>query len=98
VYHTRHGRTRTKLFSTYTLYTTRTGTALAGPLEVVLNLVAYKFSTVFLAAAKSRMLELLAFDEYYRFDTSACASAIKRGSLYRTRASRSIKTAVFIES
>ena len=28
-------------------------------------------STVFLVAAKSRMLELLAFDEYCRFDTSA---------------------------
>jgi hypothetical protein len=28
-------------------------------------------STVFLAATKSRTLELLAFDEYCRFDTSA---------------------------
>jgi hypothetical protein len=28
-------------------------------------------------------LEPLAFDEYCRFDTSACASAINRGSLTR---------------
>jgi len=45
---------------------------------------------------KSWTLELLSFDEYCRFDTSACASAIKRGSLYRTCASRNIKTAIFI--
>jgi hypothetical protein len=54
--------------------------------------------TVPMTGRKSRTLELLAFDEYCRFDTSACASAIKRGSLYRTCASRSIKTAIFIES
>jgi hypothetical protein len=53
--------------------------------------------TVPMTKRKSHTLELLAFDEYCRFDTSACASAIKRGSLYRTCASRSIKTAIFIE-
>ena len=46
----------------------------------------------------SRTLELLAFNEYCRFDTSARAGRIKRGSLYTPRASRSIKTAIFIES
>jgi hypothetical protein len=46
----------------------------------------------------SRTLELFAFDEYRRFDTSACASEIKRGSLYFTGASKSNKTAIFIES
>jgi hypothetical protein len=46
----------------------------------------------------SRTLEPLAFDEYCRFDTSAFAGGIKRGSLYPTCESRSIKTAVFIES
>jgi hypothetical protein len=56
------------------------------------------FPTVFLATAKSRTLELLAFDEYSRFDTSAFAGDIKRGSLYIPCESRSIKTAVFIES
>jgi len=45
-----------------------------------------------LAAAKSRTLELLAFDEYCRFDTSAFRS------LYTEKESRSIKTAIFIES
>jgi hypothetical protein len=54
--------------------------------------------TVFLAAAKSRTLELLAFDEYCRFDTSAFFIHIKRGSLYTHKKSRSIKTAIFIES
>jgi hypothetical protein len=46
----------------------------------------------------SRTLELLAFDEYCRFDTTSCASGIKRGSLYRTCERRSLKTEVFIES
>ena len=57
-----------------------------------------KFSTVFLATAKSRILELLAFDEYCRFDTSALFRHIKRASLYMPKESRSIKTAIFIES
>jgi hypothetical protein len=55
-------------------------------------------ATVLLAAAKSRTLELLAFYEYCRFDTSAFFWYIKRGSLYIPKESRSIKTAIFIES
>ena len=47
-----------------------------------------KFSTVFLVVEKSRMLQLLAFDEYCRFDTS----------LYPPKSSRSIKSGLFIES
>jgi hypothetical protein len=47
---------------------------------------------------KSRTLELLAFDEYCRFDTSAFFYRIKRASLYPLKESRSIKTAIFIES
>jgi hypothetical protein len=50
---------------------------------------------------KSRTFELLvAFDEYMycRFDNYACKRGIKRASLYNAFASRSIKTAVFIES
>jgi hypothetical protein len=39
---------------------------------------------------KSRTLELLAFDEYCRFDTSASFWGIKRGSLYSPKESRSI--------
>ena len=54
--------------------------------------------TVLLAATKSRTLELLAFDEYCRFDTSAFFRNIKRASLYVPKESRSIKTAIFIES
>ena len=46
----------------------------------------------------SRTLELLAFDEYCRFDTSAFFRRIKRASLYTPKESRSIKTAIFIES
>jgi hypothetical protein len=46
----------------------------------------------------SRTLEVLAFDEYCRFDTSSFASAIKRASLYRTCERSGIKTAIFIES
>ena len=42
-------------------------------------------------------LELLAFDEYCRFDTSAFVMRIKR-SLYTHNESRSIKTAISIES
>ena len=38
--------------------------------------------TVFLATAKSRTLESLAFDEYCHFDTSAWSYWIKRASLY----------------
>ena len=37
--------------------------------------------TVFLVARKSRVLELLAFDEYCRFDTPAFFWGIKRGSV-----------------
>jgi hypothetical protein len=49
---------------------------------------------------KSRTFELLAFDEYCRFDTFACKRKIKRASLDFAVASRSIKTAVdlFTES
>ena len=47
--------------------------------------------TVFLVAAQSRMLELLAFDEYCRFDTSAFFMRIKRASLYTHKESRSMK-------
>ena len=46
----------------------------------------------------SRTLEHLAFDEYCRFDTSAFFLNIKRASLYMPKESRSIKTAIFIES
>jgi hypothetical protein len=46
----------------------------------------------------SRTFQLLAFDEYCRFDTSACKRGINRGSLYTAFASRNIKMAVFIES
>jgi hypothetical protein len=38
--------------------------------------------TVFLVTAKSWTLELLAFDEYCRFDNSAFVKHINRGSLY----------------
>jgi hypothetical protein len=44
------------------------------------------------------MLKLLAFDEYCRFDTSALFSGIQRASIYTLKESRSIKTAIFIES
>jgi hypothetical protein len=54
--------------------------------------------TVFLAAAKSRTLKPLAFDEYCRFDTSAFFWGIERGSLYSPKESRSTKTAIFTES
>jgi hypothetical protein len=47
---------------------------------------------------KSRTLELLAFDEYCRFDTSAFFWEIKRGSLYFPKERRSIETAIFIGS
>jgi hypothetical protein len=43
---------------------------------------------------KSRTLELLAFDEYCRFDTSAFVEYIKRGSLFVLNESISIKTAI----
>jgi hypothetical protein len=53
----------------------------------VLNLVPSNFKilnsnsyTVLLAAAKSRTLKLLAFDEYWRFDTSALFRQIKQAS------------------
>ena len=55
-------------------------------------------ATVFLAAAKSWTLELLAFDEYCCFDNSDFFLRIERGSLYTEKESRSIKTAIFIES
>jgi hypothetical protein len=45
------------------------------PLSSLLNLILVpgylNLGTVFLATTKSRSLELLAFDEYCRFDTSA---------------------------
>ena len=53
--------------------------------------------TVLMSGRKSRTLELLAFDEYCRFDTSAFFYEIKRGSLYFVKESRSIKTAIFID-
>jgi hypothetical protein len=46
----------------------------------------------------SRTLELLAFDEYCRFDTFAFFMRIKQASLYTHKESRIIKTAIFIES
>ena len=55
-------------------------------------------NTVPMIDRKSRTLELLAFDEYCRFDTSAFFMRIKRASLYTHKESRSIKTAIFIES
>ena len=42
--------------------------------------------TVFLATGESWILELLAFDEYCRFDTSAFFMHIKRTSLYTHKA------------
>ena len=51
--------------------------------------------TVYLS---SRTLELLAFDAYCRFDTSAFFQGMKRASLYPLKESRSIKTAIIIES
>ena len=56
-----------------------------------------EYSTVFLALGKSRMLEVLAFDGYCRFDTSAFFYPIKRASLCPLKESRSIKTVIFIE-
>jgi hypothetical protein len=47
---------------------------------------------------KSRTLKPLAFDEYCRFDSYALFLGIKRASLYALKESRSIKTAIFIES
>jgi hypothetical protein len=47
---------------------------------------------------KSWTLKPLAFDEYCRFDTSAFIYSIERASLYAVKESRSIKTAIFIES
>jgi hypothetical protein len=44
------------------------------------------------------MLEFLAFDEYCRFDTSALLSSLQRASIYTLKESRSIKTAISIES
>jgi hypothetical protein len=41
---------------------------------------------------------VLAFDEYRRFYTSAFFMRIKRALLYTHKESRSIKTAIFIES
>ena len=54
--------------------------------------------TVFLIMEKLRTLQLLAFDEYCRFDTSAFFRRIIRASPYTPKESRSIKTAIFIES
>ena len=55
-------------------------------------------STVPMIKTKSWMLELLACDEYCRFDTSAFFMRIKQCSLYTHKESRGIKTAIFIES
>jgi hypothetical protein len=54
--------------------------------------------TVLLVVTKSHTLKLLAFDEYCRFDTSAFFWRIKRSSLYTPKETKSIKTAIFIES
>ena len=53
--------------------------------------------TVPMISIKLRTLELLDFDEYCRFDTSAFFLHIKRASLYMEKESGSIKTAIFIE-
>jgi hypothetical protein len=45
-----------------------------------------------------RTLELLAFSEYYRFDTSAFFMRVFRALLYTQKESRSIKSGLFIES
>ena len=67
-------------------------------LNLVLNKThASRTHTVLLAAAKSRTLEPLAFDEYRRFDTTSFASRITRASLYPTCERSSIKTEIFIE-
>jgi hypothetical protein len=44
------------------------------------HLTKFKFSTVSLSARKSWTLQLLAFDEYCRFDTFAFFGGIKQGS------------------
>ena len=54
--------------------------------------------TIPMTGRKSRMLEPLAFDEYCSFDTSVFFRRIKQSSLYSPKESRSIKTAIFIES
>ena len=56
--------------------------------------------TVPMTNRKSRTLELLAFDEYCRFDTSVFFLRMKRASLYTEKENRSIKTVIdlFIES
>jgi hypothetical protein len=54
--------------------------------------------TVFLVARKSRVLELLAFDEYCRFDNPALFYKINQASRYLLQESRSIKKAIFVES
>ena len=46
----------------------------------------------------SRTLEVLAFDEYCRFDTSAFFYSIKRASLYTVNERIRIKTTLFVES
>ena len=55
-------------------------------------------NTVFLDTKKLWVLELLAFDEYCRFNTFSFFWRIERASLYTPKESRSIKTAIFIES
>jgi hypothetical protein len=65
-----------------------------------------QYITVPMSGKNSQILEPLAFDEYCRFDTAAFFMRIKRASLYTMlytsssthKESRSIKTAVFIES
>jgi hypothetical protein len=47
---------------------------------------------------KSRMLGLLAFDEYCRFDISAFFMRIERGSLYTHKESTTIKRGLIFES
>jgi hypothetical protein len=57
-----------------------------------------KFEQVSQKVTPPGTLELLAFDEYCRFDISALFWEIKLGSLYPPEESRNNKTAVFIES
>ena len=54
--------------------------------------------TVPMTDKKSRALELLAFDEYCRFDTSALFLRIKLASLYTKKESRSIKYSLIAKS
>ena len=74
------------------------GTLRKGTFKRYLQKLYPLYSTVFLVAAKSRTLKPLAFAEYCRFDISAFFWYLKRALLYIPKESRSIKTAIFIES